>query len=417
MIRYISLFSGIGAFEKALKNQRIPYELVAYSEIDKFASKSYAAIHHVSERFNLGDITKVDERALPQDIDLLTYGFPCQDISCAGRQTGLFDQDGNQTRSGLFFEALRVISATQPRVAIAENVKNLTSKKFRAQFELVLKSLEEAGYNNYWKVLNLKDFGVPQNRERAFIVSIRKNIDDGSFKFHEGFPLEKRLKDMLEPFVDEKYYMSEKAQRYITRDKTLGKRYAQIDGEVALTQCARQMANWNGDFISQQQQQQVDEAYVRQIGNCCPTKTRENPNQGRIYDTNGISPTLTCMGGGNLQPCIIDDGRAYAAAMRGRVGEAGKTEQRLETSEREYANAITSVQKDSLVVTTRPTKRIRKLTPKECFRLMGFDDSDWAKAASAVSDSQMYRQAGNSIGVPCVESILSALAECGMIKP
>jgi DNA (cytosine-5)-methyltransferase 1 len=205
-IKLLSLFSGIGAFEKALDNLGIGYELVGYCEIDKYASKSYSAIHGVSEDMNLWDVTKVDEKALPKDIDLITYGFPCQDISLAGKQKGLFNDDGSKTRSGLFFDALRIIEETKPRVAIAENVKNLVGKKFNAQFQVVLASLEAAGYNNYWAVLNSKDYGVPQNRERVFIVSIRKDIDKG-YTFPKGFPLEKRLKDVLEDKVDEKYYL------------------------------------------------------------------------------------------------------------------------------------------------------------------------------------------------------------------
>lgn len=160
-MKLLSLFSGIGAFEKALDNLKKEYDLVGFSEIDKYAVKSYCAIHGANESMNLGDITKIDEKALPKNIDLVTYGFPCQDISLAGKQKGLFNEDGTQTRSGLFFEALRIIEATKPRVAIAENVKNLTSKKFSEQFNIVLDSLKEAGYNNYWQILNAKDYGVP----------------------------------------------------------------------------------------------------------------------------------------------------------------------------------------------------------------------------------------------------------------
>ena len=207
-MKVLSLFSGIGAFEKALDRLNINYELVAFSEIDKYATKSYCAIHGVDESMNLGDITKVDENSLPKDIDLITYGFPCQDISLAGKQKGMFNNDGTQTRSGLFFEALRIIEATKPKIAIAENVKNLTGKKFKEQFELVLKSLEEAGYSNYWKVLNAKDYGIPQNRERVFIISIRKDVDKG-YEFPEPFPLQLRLKDMLDDDVDEKFYLSD----------------------------------------------------------------------------------------------------------------------------------------------------------------------------------------------------------------
>ena len=348
-MKILSLFSGIGAFEKALDNLGVSYELAGYFEIDKYASKSYSEIHGVPESMNLGDITKVDEKSLPKDIDLITYGFPCQDISLAGRQKGLFNEDGSQTRSGLFFEALRIIEETKPRVAIAENVKNLTSKKFSEQFELVLNSLEEAGYNNYWKVLNLKDFGIPQNRERVFIVSIRKDIDNGTFRFPEGFPLDKRLKDVLEDEVDERFYLSDKMKNYLqtvseknkangngnvyfpTNPETVAKTITTKEGsrvkdnfieypEKIISVCnVNPSGNGiNGNVISEQGLSSTlttnkgeglkvlveTEPRVVQIGNCCPTRTRDNPNQGRIYDTEGISPALNCMGGGNRQPCI-----------------------------------------------------------------------------------------------------------------
>lgn len=208
MIRVLSLFSGIGAFEKALKNLKVPHKVVGYSEIDKYASKSYAAIHNVSEALNLGDVTKIDSTSL-SDIDLITYGFPCQDISQAGKQKGFIDQEGNITRSGLFFAALKLIEWLKPKYAIAENVKALTSKKFKTEFQLVLDSLNRGGYNNYYEVLNAKDFGVPQNRERVFIVSIRKDVDDGSFCFPAPQPLNICLKDVLEENVDEKFYLSQ----------------------------------------------------------------------------------------------------------------------------------------------------------------------------------------------------------------
>lgn len=208
-MKYLSLFSGIGAFEKALQRLEIPYDLVGYSEIDKYASKAYSVLHHVPEAMNLGDITKINEKELPDDIDLITYGFPCQDISIAGSQQGLFNEDGSQTRSGLFFDALRIIDHCKPKIAIAENVKNLTSEKFKEQFNIVLNSLEDAGYVNYWKVLDAKDFGVPQSRQRVFIVSIRKDIDTGIFEFPEPFELQKTLKDVIEApeEVDEKYFV------------------------------------------------------------------------------------------------------------------------------------------------------------------------------------------------------------------
>lgn len=208
MIKYLSLFSGIGAFEKALNRLKIPYELVGYCEIDPFASKAYSLLHNVPESMNFGDITKLDEADLPAGIDLITYGFPCQDISIAGLQKGLKDENGEKTRSGLFFDALRIIEHTQPKIAIAENVKNLTSRKFEKQFQYVLGSLETAGYNNYWKILNAIDYEIPQNRERILIVSIRKDVDTGIFEFPEPVELKKCLADLLEDEVSETYFLT-----------------------------------------------------------------------------------------------------------------------------------------------------------------------------------------------------------------
>ena len=297
MLKVLSLFSGIGAFEKALENLGIKFELVGFSEIDKYASASYCAIHEVSADKNLGDITKIDESTLPKDIDLITYGFPCQDISLAGKQKGLFNEDGTQTRSGLFFEALRIIEGTKPKFAIAENVKNLTGTRFKEQFKTVLQSLENAGYVNYWQVLNAKDFGIPQNRERVFIISIRKDIDIG-YEFPEKQELKLRLKDLLEEKVDEKYYIT------------------------------------NFDSISP-----VNSEYSMINGG--PIGKMHDVSR-RVYETSGVAPTVHCCGGGNTEPKV-------AVAMRGRYNEDGQVEQHVEVSEREYANAITTVQKDSLV--------------------------------------------------------------------
>lgn len=285
MLKVLSLFSGIGAFEKALENLNVPYDLVAFCEFDKYATKSYCAIHGVDESKNLGDITKVDETKLPKDIDFLTYGFPCQDISNAGNKKGLFNEDGTKTRSGLFFDALRIIEATKPKIAIAENVKNLVSKKFMVEFQIVLDSLEQAGYNNYWQILNAKDYGVPQNRERVFIVSIRKDIDHGLFQFPESFPLKKRLKDVLEDEVDEKYYLSDNTICYL--DNLKSECAASSDGLI-------------------------------QVGQMYPNGG--NPQAGRIYDDQGISPTMDTCSGGNRMPKVLvreNTKKGYAEAVEG----------------------------------------------------------------------------------------------------
>lgn len=197
MLNMFSLFSGIGAFEKALERLGIDHKVLAYCEIDKYASKAYSIIHGIPESKNLRDVTEVDILDVDETVDLVTYGFPCQDISIAGKQKGFTDEEGNRTRSGLFFEALRIIDDYRPKFAIAENVKALTSKKFETEFKIVLESLEEIGYNNYYAVLNAKDYGIPQNRERVFIISIRKDIDRG-FTFPKPISLIKTLSDVIE---------------------------------------------------------------------------------------------------------------------------------------------------------------------------------------------------------------------------
>lgn len=204
MLKLLSLFTGIGAFEKALENLGINYELIGFSEIDKFAIKSYCTIHNVPENKNLGDITKINIDKIP-DFDLLTWGFPCQDISIAGRMEGI----KKGTRSGLYYEGYKILKAKRPGISIIENVKNLTSKRFKEQFETILKDIEELGYNNYWQVLNAKNYSVPQNRERIFIVSIRKDIDKNNFVFPSPVELKLKLKDLLEDTVDDKFYLTE----------------------------------------------------------------------------------------------------------------------------------------------------------------------------------------------------------------
>lgn len=214
MINYLSLFSGIGAFESAMRNLDIPFEITNYCEIGEPQSKAYSLIHGVDEKKNLHDITAVDETSLGE-VDFITYGFPCQDISIAGTQKGFEDEEGNKTRSGLFFDAARIIKATKPKVAIAENVKPLMSPKFKNEFKAVLESLEGAGYNNYYSILKASDYGVPQSRERVFIVSIRKDIDTGIFEFPKKFELKKCMMDYLEDDVDEKYFLSDKMFAYV----------------------------------------------------------------------------------------------------------------------------------------------------------------------------------------------------------
>lgn len=284
MLNVLSLFSGIGAFEKALENLGIPYNLLAYCEIDKYASKSYSIIHNVPEEKNLKDVTKVDILDIEDTVDLITYGFPCQDISNAGKQKGFTDENGERTRSGLFFEALRIIDDYKPKFAIAENVKALTSKKFSEEFKTVLESLEEVGYNNYWQVLNAKDFGIPQNRERVFIISIRKDIDKG-FIFPQPIPLELRLKDMLDDEVDEKFYLSndrvDSLIEHKNRNKENGNGFGArfVTDEDIASGLTTSPDKSSGQYLK-----------VNTLGNINPSGKGQN---GTVIDSDGLARAIT----------------------------------------------------------------------------------------------------------------------------
>lgn len=250
-LRVFEAFSGYGSQSIALRNLGIPYEVVAISEIDKYAIKAYEAIH--GSTLNLGDISKIDPKDIPEH-DLFTYSFPCQDLSVAGKQSGLIK---GQTRSGLLYECEKVIEHRRPKYLLLENVKNLVGKKFKPQFDEWLNYLEGLGYTNYWQVLNAKHYGVPQNRERVFVVSILG--EHKPFEFPKPIPLDKRIKDILEDGVDEKYYIN---KPFKLADK--------IDPTLTTMQGGHR------------------EPKILCEGNIYPS----GGQNGNIYNTEGISPTI-----------------------------------------------------------------------------------------------------------------------------
>lgn len=205
MLKVLELFAGIGACSKALENLGIEHEIVDAVEIDKYAIKSFNAVHGTN--FEPQDITKWDKNI---EVDLIMHGSPCQDFSVAGKGAG--GDKGSGTRSSLMYETLRIVEKLKPQYVIWENVKNLLSKKHRHNWENYVEKMGELGYDSAAKIINARDCGIPQNRERLFTISIKRGSElVDSFMFPEPIPLEKKLKDMLEDEVDEKYYLSEKA--------------------------------------------------------------------------------------------------------------------------------------------------------------------------------------------------------------
>lgn len=459
MIKYLSLFSGIGAFEKALKNNSIDYELVGFSEIDKYATKSYCAVHGVDESLNLGDVSKIDLDRLKEigDIDLITHGSPCQDFSIAGRLAG--GDKGSGTRSSLMWCTVDIVEAVKPKYVVWENVKNLLSAKNRHNFDGYLEIMDKLGYNSYYKILNAKNYGIPQNRERVFTISIRKDLGL-NYEFPVEIELTKKLKDVLEKNVDEKYYLSDKL----------------IAGLIANTE--RQKAKGNGFAFETTDGDGVAKTVTTRVGAC---RSGDNYIQvvgkldikghdcvKRVYSGEGLAPTLTDMQGGNRQPKVLIDEPVIAASRGRNPDKPGDrtpgipTEQRLEINKQGISNTITTVQKDNYVIepclkikeatkagykeayagdgvnisgrmkyqrgnvqkemtqtlmangsergVVTPDMRIRKLTPRECWRLMGFEDTDFDKAqAVPTSDTQLYKQAGNSIVVNVLEAVFKNL--------
>ena len=362
----MSLFSGIGAPEKALKKAGIPFELVAYCEIDKYASKSYSLLHNVPESMNLGDITKVVPEELP-DFDMVFHGSPCQSFSLVGKQRGLED-----TRGTLFYEYARLIDEIKPKVFIYENVRAVTTHDNGKTWEKMQQVFNELGYNFSWSVLNAKDYGIPQNRERLFVVGFRQDLPiKKQFEFPSPVPLDKVMKDFLIDNAAGGYFLPKKGVEFVTMEKNLAKRFTQIDGEVQLCQKKNQQFNWHGDFVFQSE----DEARAHNI-----------PDLEKYFLSEKVKKYVLSPGTKNFysKPEIdLDIARPLLTTMH-KMHRAGI---------------------DNYVTTQG---RIRKLTPRECLRLMGFSDD----FKITVSDTSMYQQAGNSIVVDVLIAIMEQICQC-----
>lgn len=460
MLRVFESFAGIGTQRMALERAGIDHEVVGICEIDKYAINSYQAIH--GDINNYGDISKINPKDLP-DFDLFTYSFPCVDLSMAGKQKGF--EKGSGTRSSLLWECEKIIEAKRPKYLLMENVKALTFKKNEVGYYKWLNILTSLGYTNYSKVLNAKDYGVPQNRERVFCISILD--DDQGFEFPEKQVLTTRLKDVLEDKVDEKYYLSNDRVKQLVgivrnwgvKGKTVFDSSINEPKEKEVANCIT--TRQRGISIRKSEGNVVIEPEIFQT-HMLNKVTRKNPSDNRVYDKEGISPTLTTQTGYKIPQITI--GLPSIAASRGRLTD-GKFVQQLELNTSGLSNTITSVQKDNYLITgdkepsltiKNGTKkgyleaksgdgidlinatcnnrrgrvqhdlsqtltcgdnrgvvtndlRIRKLTPLEYWRLMGIEDEDFYKAKKVNSDSQLYKQAGNAIVVDVLAAIFMQL--------
>ena len=304
-LKVLELFGGIGACSKALERLGIEYEIADYVEIDKYAVASFNAMHDTS--FEPQDICDWDKGI---EVDLIMHGSPCQDFSLSGKQAG--GDEGSGTRSSLMYETLRIVKNIKPKYVIWENVKNLLSKKHKHNFDKYLETMEEIGYKNYYQVLNAKDYGIPQNRERIFIISTKKEINK-EFKFPKPIPLKLKLKDFLENIKE-------------TEIESIYKEYTNF--------------------------------YIIPRGS---DRNLINGSYNRVWKKEKYIGTIN----------------------------------------------LTKIIEIGFLKSSKLFKR--KITSKEAWRLMGFDDEDFEKAKKVCNDMQLYKQAGNSIVVNVFEEIFKEL--------
>lgn len=505
------LFSGIGCQERGFENSGLfDIEVLNTSDINKESVLSYAAIHcgmtnETVEKYNdypsreemaqyltdinlgyepeknkkfdwfklvkkksndiekywlackltnnLGDISRIDE--LPY-ADFWTCSFPCTDISVAGKMKGLDPDSG--TRSSLLWENIKLLKKakdnnTLPKYIMVENVKNLVSKKFIEHFNNLISVFDDLGFNTYWSVLNGKDCGVPQNRERVFIIAIRKDIDNRTFDFPKPFDTGIRLKDVLEENVDEKYYLSEVATRKfklfseskgsdikvagsLNPDKNVQDRVRVLDTD-GVSQGLRATDYKDPVKIVSGIDKSIKDTQMIEYANCITSREdrgvsnrksegtaileRTNyPSRlgniygedkgtgyaGNVWDSEKLSPTLTTMQGGNRQPMIVESGQ-IRPKDRNYNAHGTKREDQFETRKDGLSNALLTTAIKNCI---REDCRIRKLTPRECYKLMGLTFEDCDKARNiGVADTHLYKQAGNGIITNCCELLAEHL--------
>jgi DNA (cytosine-5)-methyltransferase 1 len=413
---YVSLFSGVGGFEQALN--KLGGKCVMASEIDKYANLAYETLYGHK---TVGDITKVAAESVP-DHDLLVGGFPCQAFSVAGKRLGFEDTQGT-----LFFEIARIAKVKRPKAMLLENVKGLVSHDKGRTLDTIVQTLCDIGYTVDFEVLNSKFFGVPQNRERIFIIAIRDDLIkpepwkiegtnvvakgkrriaklDGVKTFNFDWPpqteVTTRLRDILEDNVDERYYLSEEKTAKLVAQ--LGERFSAQEG-MAIQKTHGATTTVKFDETGTLQSARLDKVPMtvepQMLGH---VDLKGHDAIKRVYSTEGVSPTLTTMGGGHREPKIAEEVRPVLTPDREEKRQQGR---RFKEND-EPAFTLNTQDRHGVAIGTPPRYRIRKLTPRECFRLQGFPDSEFDKlVAAGISNSQLYKMAGNAVTVNVIDAL------------
>ena len=376
-MKFLDLFAGIGGFRLGMESAG--HKCIGFCEIDKYARASYKAIHNTEGEIELHDITRVTDESIRRfgSVDAICGGFPCQAFSTAGNRRGFED-----TRGTLFFEIARFASILRPKYLFLENVRGLLNHDGGATFETIIRTLDELGYDVEWQVLNSKDFGVPQNRERVFIIG---HLRGGSGR--KIFPLsgESEQSDHQPPKIE---IIGNTKNPNGTRKGTRSVVYG--SGDVVGTLTAT-------DYKEPKQ------VAIKQFGILQP-----NFNQcGVVYETDGIAPTIRAYQGGGLEPKIRVKEATTQGYAEAEIGDSvnlshPNSKTRRGRVGKQIANTLLTGESQGVV---EPDFRIRKLTPRECWRLQGFPDWAFDKAQEVNSNSQLYKQAGNSVTVNVIAAI------------
>jgi len=363
-----TMFSGIGAIEYSFKRLNLKSEIQFACDIDNFVKQSYFANYNIKDKNWYDDVHKIDGKKYKGKLDILVGGSPCQSFSMVGKRKGF-----NDTRGTLFYEFARVLKESMPSVFIYENVKGLINHDNGNTFETIKATFDELGYKYYHEVLNAKNYGIPQHRERVFVVGFKdKTIN---FNFPKPITLEHSMQDFLEDYTDSKYFLKEKGVKFVTSSKNRIKRFTQINGDIAICQKANQQFNWHGDFVFKFANEDVGfDDFIFNV----------NDVEEKYYLSDKVKTYVLAGGTKTFKTSLKTDLRVARPLLQSmhKMHRAGV---------------------DNYV--THNKGRIRKLTPRECLRLMGFGDD----FKQLVSDTQMYRQTGNSIVVDVLIALLKQM--------
>ncbi len=369
-VRLATVFSGIGAVEHAFQRLKIKHQIVFAGDIDDKCKKSYFANYAISEENWFSDIREFSAAQYRGQVDILVGGAPCQAFSMVGKRLGFEDARGT-----LFYEFARIVKETEPKLFIFENVKGLINHDGGRTWHVIHDIFEELGYDVHFRILNSRDYGIPQNRERLFCVGFKEKTD---FEFPAPIPLEYRMYDFLEDYVDTKYFLREKGIKFVTSHKNRMKSYTQVNGDIALCQKRNQEFNWHGDFV-----------YHPATDDCDPGEEFDE----FIFDVRDVE-----------EKYYLSEKVAKYVLAGGTKNFRTSTKTDLDVA-RPLLQTMHKMHRAGVDNYVTHKGRIRKLTPRECLRLMGFKDS----FKIVVSDTSMYQQSGNSIVVDVLIAILKQL--------